>query len=122
MFVELTAPPDYKVEEHKGGLLVTLKNTVVPLKNNRRPLRVGAFDTAVTDVETHEKGRDTQVVISHQGRGGRPPRARRGGRRRLSDAGDRAALLEVASLDLEFGKPSRHEIMAALVLRAEPTT
>lgn len=64
VFVELTAPPDYKIDEQKGALVVTLKNTVVPLKNNRRPLRVGAFDTAVTSVEAHEKGHDTEVVIS----------------------------------------------------------
>jgi len=63
VFLELTAPPDYKIDEQKGALVVTLRNTVVPLKNNKRPLRVGAFDTAVTDVETRAKGRDTQVII-----------------------------------------------------------
>jgi hypothetical protein len=69
VFVELTAPPDYKIDERKGALVVTLKNTVVPLKNNRRPLRVGAFDTAVTSVEAHPRGRDTEVVISTKGPG-----------------------------------------------------
>jgi AMIN domain len=64
VFVEVTAPPDYKIAEHKGGLVVTLKNTVVPLKNNRRPLRVGAFDTAVTSVEARPKGHDTEVRIA----------------------------------------------------------
>ena len=63
VFVELTAPPDYQIASEKGALVVTLRNTVVPLKNNRRPLRVGAFDTAVTDVETEQKGRDTRVTI-----------------------------------------------------------
>jgi hypothetical protein len=63
VFVELTAPPDYKVDEQKGALVVTLHNTSVPLKNNKRPLRVGAFNTAVTDVETSESGHDTRVVI-----------------------------------------------------------
>jgi hypothetical protein len=67
VFVEVTAAPDYKIEAHKGALVVTLKNTVVPLKNNRRPLRVQAFDTAVTSVEARPKGRDTQVVISLKG-------------------------------------------------------
>jgi hypothetical protein len=69
VFVELTAPPDYKIDEKKGALVVTLKNTVVPLKNNRRPLRVGAFDTDVTSVEAHPRGHDTQVVISTKGPG-----------------------------------------------------
>jgi hypothetical protein len=67
VFVELTAPPDYHIAEQKGGVVVTLKNTVVPLKNNRRPLRVGAFDTAITDVETRQVGRDTQVIIRSKG-------------------------------------------------------
>jgi hypothetical protein len=64
VFVELTAPPDYQIAEQKGALVVTLKNTVVPLKNNRRPLRVGAFDTAVTSVETRPTGHDTKIVIA----------------------------------------------------------
>jgi hypothetical protein len=64
VFVQLTAPPDYQITEQKGALVVTLKNTVVHLKNNRRPLRVGAFETAVKDVTTRGKGRDTQVVIA----------------------------------------------------------
>jgi hypothetical protein len=64
VFVQVTAPPDYQIAEQKGALVVTLKNTVVHLKNNRRPLRVGAFETAVKDVTTRAKGRDTQVVIA----------------------------------------------------------
>jgi hypothetical protein len=67
VFMELTAPPDYKVDVEKNAVVVTLRNTVVPLKNNRRPLRVGAFDTAVTDVETVEKGHDTRVTIHLKG-------------------------------------------------------
>ncbi len=69
VFVELTAPPDYTIVDQKGAVVVTLKNTVVPLKNNRRPLRVGAFDTSVTDVETEQKGHDTRVVIHTKGDG-----------------------------------------------------
>jgi hypothetical protein len=67
VFMELTAPPDYKVDVEKNAVVVTLRNTVVPLKNNRRPLRVGAFDTAVTDVETVAKGHDTRVTIHVKG-------------------------------------------------------
>jgi hypothetical protein len=63
VFVELTAAPDYQVARAKGELVVTLKNTVVHLKNNRRPLRVAAFNTDVTSVDTREHGRDTQLVI-----------------------------------------------------------
>jgi hypothetical protein len=63
VFMEVTAPPDYTIVAHKGQLVVTLRNTKVPLKNNRRPLRVGALQTHVADVVAREKGRDTQVLI-----------------------------------------------------------
>lgn len=63
VFVELTSAPDYKVDEAKGELTVTLRNTVVKLKNNLRPLRVGFFNTNVSSVDTHGRGRDVQVVI-----------------------------------------------------------
>src|SRR5262245_31088508 len=62
VFVEVTAPPDYTIDAKKGQLVVTLKNTIVPLKNNRRPLRVGEFQTHVADVRASPRGKDTQVV------------------------------------------------------------
>jgi hypothetical protein len=64
VFLQLTAVPDYKVDEQRGAVVVTLKNTVIHLRNNRRPLRVEAFDTAVRGVEAKSKGRDTRVTIS----------------------------------------------------------
>src|SRR6185503_1538148 len=63
VFLELTGAPDYRVATEKGAVVLTLKNTVVPLRNNRRPLRVSAFDTTVTDVETKVHGRDTRITI-----------------------------------------------------------
>ncbi len=71
VFLELTGRPEYTVEATHGALVVTLKNTVAPLKNNRRPLRVAYFNTAVKDVETREKGRDLKVVI-HTAKGPAP--------------------------------------------------
>src|SRR5262245_23829601 len=38
VFLELTAPPQYQVEETPGAVTVTLRNTIVPLRNNRRAL------------------------------------------------------------------------------------
>lgn len=63
VFLQLTAVPDYHIAEQKGAVVVTLKNTAIHLRNNRRPLRVEAFDTAVRQVEASSKGRDTRVTI-----------------------------------------------------------
>jgi hypothetical protein len=63
VFVELTGAPDYHVSEAPGALTVTLRNTVVPIKNNRRPLRVGYFNTPVREVEARNRGRDVQLVV-----------------------------------------------------------
>jgi hypothetical protein len=67
VFLELTATPDYRVAEEKDALVVTLRNTVVPIRNNRRPLRVEDFGTAVKTVETESKGSTTRVVIHSDG-------------------------------------------------------
>ncbi|HEX4462440.1 MAG TPA: AMIN domain-containing protein [Polyangia bacterium] len=67
VFLEVTAAPDYQVEDAPGALTVTLKNTTVPLKNNRRPLDVRAFATAVQEVATTSKGRDVRVTIKTKG-------------------------------------------------------
>jgi hypothetical protein len=71
VFLELTSAPEYHVEDAPGEVVVTLKNTVVPLRNNRRPLQVGAFDTAVKEVSTQPKGKDVRVTIKTKG-GERP--------------------------------------------------
>jgi hypothetical protein len=63
VFVETTGVPEYTVAERPGEVIVTLKNTVVPIKNNRRPLRVEAFQTGVKSVDTDQKGKDTRIVI-----------------------------------------------------------
>lgn len=63
VFLELTRAPDYRVETKKNAVVITLKRTVVPLRNNRRPLRVGAFDTSVTDVKAEVHGKDTRIII-----------------------------------------------------------
>lgn len=67
VFLELTGPPDYRVDESAGSVVVTLKNTVAPLRNNRRPLKVEYFNTSVKEVDTHEKGRDLEVTIHTAG-------------------------------------------------------
>ena len=66
VFLELTGTPDYNVSERGNEIVVTLRNTVVPIKNNRRPLRVEAFKTPVKTVETATRGKETKVVIHTQ--------------------------------------------------------
>jgi hypothetical protein len=63
VFLELTGAPNYHVSEEAGSVVVTLRNTVVPIKNNRRPLKVEAFNTPVKAVETETRGKDTRIVI-----------------------------------------------------------
>lgn len=64
VFLELTAPVEWSVEEGDGKLVYTLKNTTVPLRNNTRPLRVGEFKTAVNSIDARPSGRDVRVTIS----------------------------------------------------------
>lgn len=71
VFLEVTSAPEYRVEDEPGAVVVTLKNTVVPLRNNRRALDVRGFDTAVKEVSTAAKGRDVKVTIKTKG-GDRP--------------------------------------------------
>jgi hypothetical protein len=63
VFLELTSAPEYRVEDAPGEVVVTLKNTVVPLRNNRRALDVRGFETAVKEVSTQPKGKDVRVTI-----------------------------------------------------------
>jgi hypothetical protein len=67
VFLEVTAVPDYHVDEEPGAVTVTLKNTIVPLKNNRRALDVSGFKTSVQSVEAQSKGRDVRVTIRTKG-------------------------------------------------------
>jgi hypothetical protein len=71
VFLEVTAVPEYHVEEAPGAVTVTLKNTIVPLRNNRRALDVTAFSTGVKKVSTTTKGKDVRVTIETKG-GERP--------------------------------------------------
>lgn len=72
VFLEVTAAPEYHVDDAPGEVVVTLKNTVVPLRNNRRALDVRGFDTSVKEVATASKGHDVKVTIKTKG-GDRPP-------------------------------------------------
>jgi hypothetical protein len=67
VFLEVTGTPDYRVDQSGGALTVTLKNTVAPLRNNRRPLKVEYFKTSVKEVDATPKGRDLQVTIRLEG-------------------------------------------------------
>jgi hypothetical protein len=80
VFLEVTSAPDYRVAETPGAVTVTLKNTIVPLRNNRRALDVTAFDSPVKQVETRSSGHDVRVTIKTKG-GARPQH-----RERVEDA------------------------------------
>lgn len=67
VFVETTSLPEYRVEDAPGSVTVTLKHTVVPLRNNRRPLDVSKFDTDIKEVATQPKGHDVKVTITTKG-------------------------------------------------------
>jgi hypothetical protein len=67
VFLEVTGDPQYSVDDAPGELTVTLKNTVVPIRNNRRALQVAQFDTPVQVVETSSKGHETRVTIKVKG-------------------------------------------------------
>jgi hypothetical protein len=71
VFLEVTSAPEYHVEDAPGAVIVTLKNTVVPLRNNRRALDVTGFATGVKEVSTQSKGKDVRVTIKTKG-GDRP--------------------------------------------------
>lgn len=63
VFLELTRPVTWKVVEGDGRLVVHLRSVTVPLTNNRRPLLVQEFGTAVREVVARPRGRDVEVVI-----------------------------------------------------------
>lgn len=64
VFVQLSRPVAWSVAEEKGQLVYTLVGADVPLANNRRPLQVQEFGTAVKTVSARKRGRDVEVVIS----------------------------------------------------------
>ena len=80
VFLEVTSAPEYHVVDAPGSVVVTLKNTVVPLRNNRRALDVTGFETAVKEVATTTQGHDVRVTIKTKG-GERPAH-----RERVEDA------------------------------------
>lgn len=63
VFLELTRPVTWKVVESDGRLVVHLRSVTVPLTNNRRPLLVQEFGTAVREVVARPRGRDVEVTI-----------------------------------------------------------
>lgn len=69
VFAQLSQPVVWSVEEKAGTLVYTLQSVRVPLGNNRRPLDVSAFGTAIKSVVAAPRGRD--VVLTIVGAGGR---------------------------------------------------
>jgi hypothetical protein len=68
VFIEVTDVPSYSIQEAPGKVVVTLKNTRVHLRNNRRPLKVGFFKTHITEIVTRERGKNVDVVILAKGK------------------------------------------------------
>lgn len=63
VFLQTTGTPSYTISEKGAALVVRLNNTTVHLRNNRRPLKLDAFDTTVRSVAAHPRGRDVEVTI-----------------------------------------------------------
>jgi len=69
VFLETTGTPAYTISDKGSTLIVRLSNTSVHLKNNRRPLKLDAFETTVRSVAAHSRGRDVEVQIETRGPG-----------------------------------------------------
>jgi hypothetical protein len=67
VFLQTTGTPDYAVHTAPGAILVTLHGTKIQLRNNRRPLKVAEFGTAITEVTAKPHGHDVIVTIKHKG-------------------------------------------------------
>jgi hypothetical protein len=67
VFLELTAMPTYHVDDGPGLVTVTLDNTIIPLRNNRRALDVTAFSTSVEKVVTQERRKKVRITIKTRG-------------------------------------------------------
>ncbi len=63
VFLQLTGPVEWTVAEAPDKLVYTLRAATIPLANNRRPLRVAEFQTAVKEVEAKRRGRDVELTI-----------------------------------------------------------
>jgi hypothetical protein len=67
VFLQTTGTPNYTVQDSPGAIHVTLRGTKIQLRNNRRPLKVAEFGTAITEVSAVPHGNDVVVTIKHKG-------------------------------------------------------
>jgi hypothetical protein len=63
IFLAVTAQPTIVTQHAPGRLVYRLQNAVVPVRNNRRPLETGAFETPVERAYLRQRGRDVELVI-----------------------------------------------------------
>ena len=76
LFVELTTQVPYRVVETADGVSLHLDGAKAPLRNNVRPLRLGFFDTAITDVTPKQQGKTLVLDVKRRGQGVLPHRER----------------------------------------------
>src|SRR6185436_6470525 len=67
LFLQLSGPVEYSVSQRPGEVLVTLHDTVVPLRNNLRPLLVQDFNTPVKQVRFDRKKNSVTAVVMVKG-------------------------------------------------------
>jgi hypothetical protein len=67
VFLQTTGVPDYAIKDTPGAIRVVLHSTKIQLRNNKRPLKVGEFGTAITEVSAVPHGKDVVVTIKHKG-------------------------------------------------------
>jgi hypothetical protein len=63
VFLELTGTVEWSVAAQPGKIVYTLKNTTVPVRNNRRALDVRAFKVPVKEIDARPKGKDVRVTV-----------------------------------------------------------
>lgn len=67
VFVELSQPVVWSVDERPGSLTYTLQGVKVPLRNNLRPIDASGFGTHVQGAVVSRRGHDVLLTITGRG-------------------------------------------------------
>jgi hypothetical protein len=63
VFVRTNEPVNYRVSERPTGLVVTIENTRIARRNDKRPLDAHFFDSPVANVRASQNHGDVEVNI-----------------------------------------------------------
>jgi hypothetical protein len=62
-FIQTTQPVVHDVRRENRRIVITLRNTQLHLRNNRRPLETAYFNTPVSRARIERHGRDLAIVL-----------------------------------------------------------